>query len=125
MNIIKIIVISLGAVFVLVTLKQEKNNFSFFATILFSIALTRLALMRTDGQFTFLSDTLNATLQSSHVNILLKALGISLMTETASDFCKEAGENSISSKIELIGKAELLILSIPLIENILKIVNNI
>ncbi len=53
--------------------------------------------------------------------LLLKALGVSLLSEYASGICRECGEESAASSIELFGKLELLILCIPLIEELLGI----
>ena len=53
--------------------------------------------------------------------ILLKTLGVSLTVQTASDICRDAGESAIASKVELFGKAEILIISIPIVKKILEI----
>ena len=60
-----------------------------------------------------------------YTKIFLKVLGVSLLAETTSDICKEAGHNALSSKIELMGKIEMLILATPLIEKILNITKEI
>ena len=56
---------------------------------------------------------------SSAVSVLLKALGISLLTHASSTVCRDCGEGSIAYYVELAGKIEMLILSLPLIKGIL------
>lgn len=51
-----------------------------------------------------------------YLGLLLKALGVSLTTSLASDLCRDAGETAIANGVELLGKCEILALSIPLIK---------
>ena len=66
-----------------------------------------------------------ANLDSMHLSVVLKVIGIAYITEFGSQVCKDAGENAIASKIELGGKIIILSLTVPilaaLIEMILKI----
>lgn len=52
---------------------------------------------------------------------LMKSMGISLLSTTAADLCRDCGESSIASKLELIGKCEIVILSIPLLKELLQL----
>ena len=52
--------------------------------------------------------------------ILLKSLGICFAVQFASDSCKDAGENSMASKIEFAGKIGILITALPLFETIIQ-----
>ena len=51
---------------------------------------------------------------------LVKALGIAVLTQCCSELCRECGEGAAASGIELIGKIEILLLSLPLIHEILE-----
>ena len=55
----------------------------------------------------------------SRGEILFKALGIALLTQCCADICRESGENGAAGTIELTGKVEILLLSLPLLEEIL------
>ncbi len=57
--------------------------------------------------------------------VLIKALGLSLLAEYASGLCRESGEESAANSIELVGKMELLILCLPLIEELLGIAESL
>lgn len=50
--------------------------------------------------------------------ILFKALGICLITQLASDACRDAGEAALASKADLAGKVTLLVLALPLFQKI-------
>ncbi len=47
--------------------------------------------------------------------VLLKALGISLLTEVGCEICRSVGEGGIAGYVALVGKGELLVLSLPLL----------
>ncbi len=66
-----------------------------------------------------LSDSLgNAEKIAVACEVLLKALGISILTHVTATVCRDSGEGSIAYYVELGGKAEILLLSLPLIREI-------
>ncbi len=60
-------------------------------------------------------------LGSLYVEILFKALGIALLTSVCANICRECGESSAAAGVELAGKLEILLLSLPLINEILEV----
>ncbi len=65
----------------------------------------------------FVADTPLAKYSST----LLKALGVALAVEICSDMCRDAGEPTLASRLEMIGKAELLLLALPLVSELIGI----
>ena len=57
--------------------------------------------------------------------ILIKCLGICMVTKIASETCKDCGENSIASKIDLAGKAVVLTFSMPLFQEVIFIIKDL
>lgn len=51
--------------------------------------------------------------------VLLKALGIALMTHIGAELCRDCGESGVASCVELAGKCEILLLSLPLIASVM------
>ena len=49
---------------------------------------------------------------------MLKALGICFITQLGADVCRDAGESSLASKIELGGRMSILALCIPMITKV-------
>lgn len=52
---------------------------------------------------------------------LLKALGICYLTRFSAGLCADFGQNNLSGKVELAGRAAIFLLSLPLIRNILNV----
>ena len=55
------------------------------------------------------------------IEVLLKALGVSLLAHFTANICRDAGEGSIAYYVELGAKIEILILSLPLFREIISL----
>ena len=53
-------------------------------------------------------------------DILLRSLGICLITQIACDTCRDAGEGAIASRLETAGKAAMLLLAAPMFTQLLE-----
>ena len=58
-------------------------------------------------------------INGSYALLLLKAVGICLLTQMAGDTCRDSGEGSIASKIELAGRSAILLITLPMIQEVL------
>ncbi len=58
---------------------------------------------------------------AKYSELLFKALGIAALTQICAQMCRESGESGIASGVELVGKTELLLLCIPLFEELLSL----
>lgn len=61
-------------------------------------------------------------LDGSYLSVVLKAAGICLLTQLTADTCRDAGETALAGKAELTGRVLLLLLSVPLFQQILTLV---
>lgn len=52
---------------------------------------------------------------------LFKSMGISFITATASDLCRDCGENAVASRLELLGKCEIALISLPLLQKLMSL----
>ena len=67
-----------------------------------------------------LSESLeNADRIATACEVMLKALGISILTHVTATVCRDSGEGSIAYYVELGGKVEVLLLSLPLIREMI------
>ena len=60
-----------------------------------------------------------------YIQIVMKSLGIALITQSTADICRDSGEGSIAEKIELAGKAEIFVLSLPLLTELIEITGSL
>lgn len=59
------------------------------------------------------------TLGAQQGELLLKSLGLCLLTQIAADLCRDAGENALAQNVELAGKTAILVLCLPLFRQLL------
>lgn len=59
---------------------------------------------------------------TDYLTILFKATGICYISQFASDICKDGGENLLASQAELAGRIGLLVVAIPLFEQVVEVI---
>ncbi|MDR1263796.1 MAG: stage III sporulation protein AD [Oscillospiraceae bacterium] len=61
-----------------------------------------------------------ANMPEGTVWLLVRVVGISYLTEFAGQLCRDAGETSIASKVELGGRLMVLMLAIPVLVSLMQ-----
>lgn len=61
----------------------------------------------------------------SQLEVVLRGAGICLVTQLAADTCRDAGDTALANKAELTGRVLLLLLAVPLYEQILALIVNV
>lgn len=64
----------------------------------------------------------SASVNSSYIKILLKAVGLCFICEFAVDLCIDSGQRSLANNISIAGKALVLVTAIPLYKDVLNAV---
>ncbi len=57
----------------------------------------------------------------SYFTLMLKALGVSLCCRMSAEICRDCGENTLASRVELAGKAGIVLISIPVVTQLFEI----
>ena len=50
--------------------------------------------------------------------LLFKGLGVTVLTQLCADLCRQTGEGTLASGVEMAGRAELLVLCLPLLRHL-------
>lgn len=118
--------IALTVIFVtlLVMIRSIRGEMAVPLSLCISVMLAGISLAVCRPIMEFL-DNLAEPSSKNYMTILLKSVGVSLVASTASDICRDCGENSIASKVETLGKCEILFLSLPLLQDITSLISNI
>lgn len=67
----------------------------------------------------------SAELQGNDVFLILRAGGLTLIGEYASQLCRDAGEGALSQRVEFSTRVTLLALSIPLVTEVLNVIGEL
>lgn len=60
--------------------------------------------------------------EENYLGVVLRGAGICLVTQLAADTCRDAGDTALAGKAELTGRILLLLLAVPLYEQILTLI---
>ncbi len=66
-----------------------------------------------------------SALGAAYSAVLFKAFGIGILSQTAADVCRDAGETALAGKVEFGGKVLLLLCGLPLIEHATALLDSI
>ncbi len=75
--------------------------------------------------FGFARDLAAQSGAGTYFSLMIKSLGIALVCELSSEICRDLGENAAGSRIELAGKAAILIISLPVIKRIFEFIKEL
>ena len=107
----------LAALLILRPYKPEWAPFLRMAVTILALGLTLSMAATAVSYVTELTDETGA-LEGDAWPILLKALGVAFLTETAASVCRDSGEGGLASWVETAGRLEILLLSFPLIRTV-------
>ncbi len=107
-------------------LEQSSKEYTIVVSICASILLLSYILVR-------VSDVLDYVFQLTAIiddteriyTVLLKTLGVCIVTNLAVDICKDAGENTLSSVVLMAGKVCILTMTLPLLKEFFYMVKSL
>lgn len=105
--------IGLFATFIIMIIRELRKEYT-ISVMLAVCVLCFLYIVPKVGESVQFIRELSSYLSESHVDVILRAIGITYLTETSSEICKSAGEGTISGYIELVGRVEIMLLCLPL-----------
>lgn len=117
--------IALGAVFLSLYLRSQQKEIAVLLIISASVILFYIAMKDAGTAVSSIRETVSESGVTAEVETLLKALGIAALTQITADICREAGESTIAGQVELIGKLEIVLLSLPLAAQLLTMAKNL
>ena len=53
--------------------------------------------------------------------LLFKGLGVGVLTQLCADLCRQSGEGMLASGVEMAGRAELLLLCLPMLQEVVEL----
>ncbi|MEG0692612.1 MAG: SpoIIIAC/SpoIIIAD family protein [Oscillospiraceae bacterium] len=122
MNIFSIIGIAIISTAICILLKEYKPEYAMVVSLACGIVLFSMIIVSLLPAFKTMSDLMQkAQINTTYTKAIIKTLGVCYVTQLASDSCKDAGQSAIASKVELSGKVFIVIISLPLFEDLIDI----
>jgi len=103
-------------------LKQYKPEYAVVVSIVCGVLLFAGVLANLEPAFASMNELMqNSGIDAGYTKTIVKALGICYVVQLASDSCKDAGQSAIASKVELAGKVSIVLLCLPMFQNLAEI----
>ena len=111
----------------LLLLRQYKPEWAVFVRMAVTVVSAGIILTVAGTVIACVTEVTSATAAADALSgetgtILLKALGIAFLTETAASICRDSGEGTLAGWVETAGKLEILLLAFPLIRTVMETV---
>jgi len=98
--------------------KQIKNEYSLFIRIVITSLITILSLTLFVPVLSYIDEITKNTAIHKYIPILIKISGIAIISEFTANICTDAGETGIATRVSMFAKAEILVLTLPLIKSL-------
>lgn len=126
MNIAALVGVGLVAAVLSIVIKQYKPELGIFISLLAGIIILSAILgVLKPAIDTILELVGMAGLDESYGNVLIKALAVCYVTQIAADSCRDAGEGAIAGKVEMAGKAAIIVISLPMFKALVNTVSGL
>lgn len=125
-EIIRFTVLGIIGAILVVTLQQQRKEIA----LILSVAVGTLLLWKISDHIKEIVEGIRqmstaAGISGDHWKLLLKLLAISYLTEFGCEICKDAGQQSLASKIMLGGKIMMMALSLPVFQSLLTFITEV
>lgn len=119
MSILSICGIAVLGLAVTVILRELRPDFAVFTGIITALILLAVSASSIASVIRMLTALSDETGFSIYTSIILKTLGIALLSQMTADVCRDCGCGSIAAKVEFSAKILILALCVPVLKTLL------
>ncbi len=121
MTTLKLCMLAVTGVSAAMVIKQWKTDFLPLLRLALALLFALAAVHTASPLVAYLGGLARWEGVGGYAEILIKALGIAVLSQCCAELCRECGENAAATGVELTGKVEILLLCLPLINEILSV----
>ncbi|RKP57405.1 stage III sporulation protein AD [Cohnella endophytica] len=126
MSILQIVGIGFLATVLILVIREQKPMFAYLLSAFVGVAIFLAFVGKIDNVITVLEDLADRSgIPTVYLKTMLKIIGIAYIAEFGAQIVRDAGLESIASKIEFAGKMLILVMAVPIISVIVETVLNL
>jgi stage III sporulation protein AD len=123
LEIIQIVAVSIIAVILAVLIRQYRPEIALQISVVTGLLIFLMVIFRLAAVLDELrSFTGRLNIDTVYISTIFRIIGIAYIAEFGAQVCKDAGESSIASKIELAGKVIILVLAVPILMALMELI---
>lgn len=121
MEIVQVVGLGLIATLLVVILREYRPELAMQVSLVAGIIVMLLVVSRIAGAVHVITETaVGAGINLVYLQTLLRIIGIAYLAEFGAQACRDAGEGSIASRVELAAKVIILVMAVPIIVEIME-----
>jgi stage III sporulation protein AD len=122
---IKAAIIGVAAILAAILFKKGKEEYSLYISIAACITILLLGISKLEVILEAIGKLQSyVKINKAYINVLIKIIGITYVTEFSASLCKDSGYQAIGEQVELVGKLTILAISMPILLALLDTINN-
>ena len=126
MEIMKIACIALTGVILASLMKSVNKDIALYVVLATSMIILISVIGKLTELLTFVESLYgNVTYGKEFFPIIIKILAVAYITDFTAQLCRDAGESSIGSKVELAGKVVIFYVAMPVLTAILELIDSL
>lgn len=116
MQLLQIVGLGLISTIIVLVLREQQPFFAFLITVVTGLIIFSMLLGKIEAIINTFERLANHTaIPAVYMVTILKMLGVSYIAEFGAQLVRDAGQESIATKIEFAGKIFILVMAIPII----------
>lgn len=121
MEIVQVVGLGLIAVLLVLILREYRPEMAMQVSLIAGVVIMLLVVNRIAGAVNVITETaVAAGINLVYLQTLLRVIGIAYLAEFGAQICRDAGEGSIASRVELAAKVIILVMAVPVIVEIME-----
>ena len=125
MTVIKVCGVVFAALMFVLVIKRMRPEYSVLVSVASGVLIIGTAVAMAMPVIESLRDMASQSGFSEYTEVVFKAVGIGVVTEISAAICNDAGESALASQIGFFGRAEILLLSLPLLKIVIDMASQI
>ncbi len=121
MNIITVCGFAVVTACIIAAIRNLRPELASIAAAVAGVLIMAYAVEAVMPLVTFVKDIATQRGVESYFTLMLKALAISLCCRMSAEICRDCGENTLASRVELVGKVGIVLISLPIVKQLFEI----
>jgi len=120
-NIITVCSFAVVTACIIASIRNLRPEFANIAVAVAGALIMAYAVEAVVPFITFVKDIAAEKGVESYFTLMLKALAISFCCRMSAEICRDCGENTLASRVELAGKVGIVLISLPIVKQLFEI----
>lgn len=126
MNLAGVMFFGIASALLAVLLGQIKGEYSIYIILAAGIFLFIFILSKMSAVIAAVNQIKSYIhFEDAYINVLIKIVGISYLTQFSADLCRDCGYHSLANQLQIFGKISVLAVSMPVVLSLLETINQV